>query len=428
MRRESLVVAMFFLLCSPVFAATLNITATNLAPAFVNTRSSIDVLNFSLNVSGGTNAVNLTSINVTIINAFIANVSAVQIKNATGSVVASSTTNSSIDNFTVTFSNGFFVNGTTNGSLIVNINVSGNAAKHTLVAINISNSSILAAGDSTVFSSGAPSNQSSLMQVQDVHSNVSVSPNFVDTNVTNQTFTYTMLITTDRANKTTIFMPNGYNITNILNVSVDGTECLPGNVCPTAFNASQININFTHNSNAGVTGTVRVNFTANTNASEINGTAFLSKVSGSNLTDVDSEGTTVMNVTTRRMLNVTNVEIIKGTAIVNGTDYWEFNFTVQANANVSGLLQFKMSNFTEFSGGIITPTEGNFTLRKGAALTSSSINVSHSYSLVDGIPISAGEAAGGFLVKLTLRILIPIGEVSSPSWQATYGMLFRSIP
>lgn len=425
------------LLPVPAFAANLSITGLSVAPAFANTRDSVDMLNLSLNVSAGSNVVNITSINVTIVTAAVANVSAVQIRNATGSVIGASTSNSTATAFTVSLSPDLSISGATNSSITININLSTAASKQALIAVNVTNASIATrGGDNITFFAGANSNQSNNAQIQDVHANASVSPNFADTNVTNQTFTYTLVVGSDKVNRTTIFMPPGYSISSVLNISVDGTECLPGNVCPTAVNTSQINVNFTQNSNAGVTGTVKINFTANTSAAVINSTFVNSTISGSNMTSVatDTAGG-VANVTTRRMLNVTNVELTKATAVLNGTDYWEFNFSLQTNANVSGMLQFKIGNFTEASGtganNIITPTEGNFTLRKGAVFNSSqspTIDVRNDYNYSTGIVMSVSEASSSFLIKLTLRVIVPKEKVASSTWQSVYSIVYRTIP
>lgn len=437
MNRLLLCIAVLLFLSVPAFAANLTITGINVAPAFVNSRDSVDMLNLSLNVSAGTNVVNITSINVTIVTATVANVSAVQIKNATGSVLGASTTNSTQNSYTISLSPDLNVSGTANATIIININISSLASKNTQIAVNITNASIATrGGDNITFFGNANSNQSNFAQMQDVHANASISPNFADTNVTNQTFTYTLVVSSDKINRTTVFMPAGYAISNVLNVSVDNTECMPGNVCPAAFNASQILVNFTQNGNAGVTGTIKINFTANTSAVEINSTVINATISGSNLTSVlaDISGS-VANVTTKRLINVTNVELTKATALLNGTDYWEFNFSLQTNANVSGMVQLKLSNFTEASGtgatSIIAPTEGNFTLRKGAAFNSSQspmIDIRNDYNYTSGIVISVTEASSSFLIKLTLRIIVPKEKVSSSTWQAAYNMVYRAIP
>ena len=88
-----LLAAVFSLfLISPAFAEdNLSVTSTNLAPEYINTRTVTNMLNLTMNSTVGNT--NITSLNVTIGgDVTVGNVSSVVLFNATGSIIASSTT------------------------------------------------------------------------------------------------------------------------------------------------------------------------------------------------------------------------------------------------------------------------------------------------------------------------------------------------
>ncbi|MFA4820484.1 MAG: hypothetical protein WC613_06030, partial [Candidatus Aenigmatarchaeota archaeon] len=220
-----LLAAVFSLfLLSPAFAAgNLSVTSTSLAPAYINTRTVTNMLNLTMNSTVGNT--NITSLNVTISgNTTIGNVTGIFLINATGSTIASSTTNSTTSKFTVSIPAGFNASSGANTSLVIAVNLSGSAPK-TNVSIQISSSAefVVDGSSNVTFAAGFVNSTESL--IQDIHANASISPNFVDTSAINQTLVYTLTPTgTDRINRTIITIPSGYNFTNISSIEVSGSN------------------------------------------------------------------------------------------------------------------------------------------------------------------------------------------------------------
>src|SRR3989338_1894081 len=342
-----LLAAVFSLfLISPAFAEdNLSVTSTNLAPEYINTRTVTNMLNLTMNSTVGNT--NITSLNVTIGgDVTVGNVSSVVLFNATGSIIASSTTfNSTTSKFTVSIPAGFNASSGANTSMIVAVNLSGSATK-TNVSIQISSSAEFVVDNSrnVTFTSGFRNSTESL--IQDIHANVSISPNFVDTNAINQTLVYSIVSTgRDKMNNTIITIPSDYSFVNISNVELEGANNTAIETVTTSPNYINVTLSITKSK-------IKVFLNVNTSNSRINSSAFTSTITGGNIssaaTDIVSPG---INVTTQQLINA-NVSIAKGAAIVNGTDYWEFNYTLSFTANVTGLLQFKMSDWTDASSSV----------------------------------------------------------------------------
>jgi hypothetical protein len=253
----------------------------------------------------------------------------------------------------------------------------------------------------------------------------------VDTNITNQAFVYNITPTgTDPINWTRIVLPIGYTITGLASIFHDNTFVLAGVTNQTGTN--EINITFA----SPTLYSILINFTVNTNLSAKTSTAFFSNISGSNMsmiaTDVTENQT---NVTTKTLINYTLIAATKNSAYINGTDYWEFYFTLGLNLtpseSINGMIQFKMSNWTDSSGNIISimnSTAGSHraSLREGTNFnTTNKFNVTHDYNATTGVS-KTGLSAG--FVYLTLRMVIPSDTVVSSSWWATYAMVFRASP
>jgi hypothetical protein len=254
-----------------------------------------------------------------------------------------------------------------------------------------------------------------------------MSPRYVDTNVTNQSFTYNITPTgADKINNITITIPAGYTVVNVTYVSDNGTTLRNSTYQHSNLSVilgSQILVNYTIGYSGG---TIVINFTANTSATNITQTAFSSTVAGSNLTSIaaDVSGTDT-SVTTQQLINVTSVAATKATAYVNGTDYWEFTFTINFTANVTGLLQFKMSNWTNSASNItLTSCTGGYcaTLRDSTN-ANNNITVGYDYNMSTGVSFTGTQ---GNTKNVILKMIIPTGTLSSTSWWATYSGLFRS--
>ncbi len=413
-------------LLSPVFAVgNLNITSTNLAPTYINTRTVTNMLNLTMNSTNGNT--NITAINVTIAgNATVGNITGVFLLNSTGSTIASSTTNSTASKFTVSIPAGFNASSGANTSFVIAINLSGSATKSN-VSVQIASSVEFGvdSGSNVTLVSGFVNSTES--QIQDIHANVSIYPQFVDTNVINQTIFYIIMPTgRDAIKNITITIPSGYNFTNISTVELDGSN-ITSNITTTAPN--YINVTAT----TSTTNRIKITFNVNTSSTRVNATAFTSTIDGGNLTgistDLTSAGST--NVTTQQIINGTNIEILKGAAIVNGTDYWEFNFTLSFSANLAGTIQFKMTNWTDASNttlGIYSGATYYVTLRNNTNFSDSNgkFNVTNVYG-DNNVGVNQSITDSGAL-KLTLRMVIPLSTKISSTWAATYNFLFRTTP
>jgi len=392
----------------PVFAATLSITSNpvNLT-AYNNTGTNVTMLNLTLNLTGE-NSVNVDNIIVTF--------------NSTNGSLNASQTNLSVClyNSTVNSSNNlgcgtvWNVSGNVNQTNITlsNFNITNSTEKNLLIVyevyrnvttpINISlyindNSSITLSNSSVIIDNSTFPISSNFTQIQDLHASASISPRYVDTNVENQTLSYLVNVTgDDQINDTKIIIPNGYTFIKLVDCQIDlnGDNVVDISSCDVSGISggdSQINITQSVKKN----GWIRVNFTANTSSTSVNSTAFNSIIDGGNLTGIPTDVTNgSTNVTTKQLINVTNVAIMKNTAVVNGTDYWEFNFTLNISANVSGLIQFKMNPWNSSSANatlnLTNATTGNITyyasLRNESSFsTTNKFNVTNEYNITQGI-------------------------------------------
>jgi hypothetical protein len=284
------------------------------------------------------------------------------------------------------------------------------------------------------------SNISSESQIQDAHATASVSPKFADTNVTNQSFGYTITPTgSDTFNIINITLPTGYTITNVTEVRY-GASVLYNSTYSSAavtFLDKLVNVNYS----IGFTtsgGIISINFTANTNSSQVASTPFASTVSGGNLTYVNTTTETVnaTNVTTKQLFNVLGVTAIKTSAVVNGTDYWEFNLTLNFTENLNvtgGLIQFRMTNWSSAEGynlPLTNQSELSNTTAYYASLRLSNdatkiFNISNVYNFTQGISIAP---VANYLYYVVLKMIIPSATNVSSTWWSTYYTLFRSSP
>lgn len=429
MKLTFLALGMLIIFAGAASAASLDLNPANSSVSIVNTKTWVLVYNVSLNVSGGPNIlVNISSINITVINGSSANISDIQLYNLTNHLVASNSTFNATTNTTRLSFSALTVNSTYNYSLAVYANISSNATAGSRIAFNITETLTTASEDIITNNTFGGS---SFILVQSVHANATMSPRFVDTRVVNQTFQYSLNVTgTNGINNITINAPVGYIIANVTLMTLNGADLIgAGSVTisrnTTVINMTKIGTPFATNDK------IIINFTANTSSSDVSTSRFTSFLYGSNLSSVETnytEGET--NVTTKQIVNITSVKIVKGAAILNGTDYWEFNFTINFSANVTGLLQFNMTNWTNSAGqnlSLVNSTYNLTTLRDNQN-TSRYINITNSYGApAEGISITDCCTTGTYYY-VVLRMIIPLNTPISNNWAATYGALFRSTP
>lgn len=425
----------------------LTINATNMAPAYVNTNQSYNMLKLVLNVTpeSSTSSVNITWINITLVgDATTGNISAVELRNETDGVISKNMTwNTTYNKTALRIPNGLYVN-TSNRTVFVVFNTSFFAKPLKTVGANINATFDINTTESTNNITITGDTISNHSQIQDIHATAFLSPRFVDTSVVNQTYGYA--ITPKGEDKFTIInitIPTGYSITNITEVRTTTTLLYNKTYTgPAGFNleftTNWIGINYTTGfTTAG--GKISINFTVNTNSSTVNSTVFLSNITGANLSTVNTTVTTLggINSTTKQLFTVQNVKIIKAAAIVNGTDYWEFNFTLNFTANVTtgGLIQFKMTDWNNSAGNILylnktVGTYENTTFYSSLRLSTNAsriFNVTNEYNFTDGISLVPyqGKAVSN-LYYVVLKMIIPTSTPISSSWWATYNTLFRS--
>lgn len=433
------VVSILAAFVSPVFAVgSLGVTGYNMAPAYINTNTSTAVLNLSMNATVG--IVNITAIQVGFNGTATSNnISAVEIYNntleAANLIGNTNTINTTTNTTNVTLSSVFYLNVTSNATFIIAIKVSNLGTRFSNIIVNLtSNESISTQGNGNIsFTSASGWINSSAMQIQDLHANASLSPSYADTNVFNQTFIYNITKTgDDRISEIIITVPSGFNITNVTNVTGDGADCIPSAGC-VVNGLSPINITIPTSDYQSI----RIYFTVNT-SSPVDSVAFNSTITmtDGNLTGITTD---VVNTSTRvevkQLINVDSAVASKNSAYVNGSDYWEFNFTLNITANVSGLVNFKMENWLNTDGitlnitndtAYTNVTEYYASLREdGAFSTSNKFNVTTFYNASRGVSITATENNVYYVV---LRMIIPKYTIVSSTWYTTYKMLFRTSP
>ncbi len=422
------------LLSSPVFAVgNVTVTGAGLMPNgnFTNSNTSAVFLNlsFAVTTETGSRIVNITRLNVSLGNgSTTGNVTAVELYMSNDTtVIGSAVMNLNATAFNVSIPNTLVVNSSSNASVIVRFNITFNATTRQLISAILGSSGDVLTNDGADVTVAAAI-LSNATQLQNIHANVTVEPKFVDTSVINQTIVYFITPTgKDGVNRTIITIPSGYNITNVLSVEVDASNTTSGVANTTA--PGYINITLT----TATTQKIKVSFNVNTSATRVNSTAFSAFIDGGNLSNITSDpipaGST--NVTTQQLINVSNVALAKGAAIVNGTDYWEFNFTITYTANVTGTIQFKMTNWTDASS---PPNTINLNTTAGvyyASLRNNSnfsdpnakFNVTNVYGDI-GINRTVTDGSSATFI---LRMIIPSGSAISSTWAATYNWLFRAL-
>jgi len=461
MNKYLLLFLILLIFVSPAFAdGKLNVTRGLLTtPAYINTQSITPVLNITFNVTNtnDANEVNVSSIFFNLTGtAYSGNVSGIFVYNDSdndgvignsdrllGSNTVWNETNGEFAVMQVNFTSNLTILNNTNKFIIIALNISSNAESVLTAGINISLNTSISTGNPNDFIA-FPSLyiNSTPSQIQDVHATGDITPNYVDTNVINQSALLTLNITgSDNFENITFTFPSSYPIVAVSEVS-NSTSIIYNSTLPDFLNVTfggfMINIsNFTLGFNSADS-FIKINFTINTSITAVSALKFNVSMTGSNLSGISTTETTIgsQNITTQQMINITTVTVTKSTAIVNGTDYWEFNITVNITANTSGILQFRMNNWNSTTQGYgllnVTNETGAFvenvtyraTLRNQTAQTGSSqLNVTTDYgNLTRGLSL----AYTGTTKTLILKMIIPTGMPYTNDWWSTYYILFRS--
>ncbi len=436
-KRLATFIAVMLFFSMPIFAAgNLAVSRSSLTtPAYINTGSNA-LMNITLNATVGNVSITGIVINLTG-SAAMSNFSSFLIYNDSdnnGIVGVSeallgsnasfnATTNSTVVNLSIS------ITANTERYILLVLNVSSLATLRTNVSINItSNASITTGGSDNITIPGSYIN-TTLAQIHSVHANATITPRFVDTSVPNQTFVYEIKPTGAEAiSNITINLPGGYTyVNNTLDVERNGVN-LTTTDYTNSTNSNMINITFT----LPRTETHKIYFKANTSSTPVNSTAFTSTISGSNLSNVAADPSNLtVNVTIKQLINVMNVNAIKSSALINGTDYWDFNFTLNITATTYGLIHFRMDTWNNTAGQTISLTNqteiSNSTFYYATFRQNdvNAVNVTTYYNYTRGVSLAATE---NNLYYMALRMIIPSGTPVSSSWWTTYSLLFRSSP
>ena len=441
------------LLASPVFAdATLTVNGTSQVSRYINSGDNVTMLNISLLAANST--INVTSILVNFsspyttvdannISAFVVNVSIFNDTDRDGIFHPNDTT---LFGSNVTFGNETRINSTniTVGPIQVGTSVAVrllvvfrmNVTAPVLVNVSANITAAASIGTNETVSGSFPM-QSSFGETRDVHANVTMRPNFVDTNITNQSIVYNFTITgVTSVNKTRITLPSGYTLVNVSGVTLNGLS-RSIDICPvatdvcTVVGSTEVNLTYTptlvKGANVSVTMLVNTSMSA-LPTSTVNSTLYSSDLTMYNISS--SVLGTFNNITTQPIINGSTILITKGAAIVNGTDYWEFNFTLNFSANVPGTIQFKMYNWSDGVNNISltnsSETEFYATMRNETNFnTTGKFNIINSYNGTLGINHTASTAS---TFTVIMRMVVPTGTPISSNWFTIYNFLFRAIP
>ena len=435
------VLAALAAVASPAFAF-LNVTSN-----YVNLSSQSDIgsnvtmLNLSLSLSDIAD-VNITGINFTFgstnasINANETNLSVCVYNNSinqTNFLGCNGTWNGSVTTVPV----GITISNAANITLIVAYDVNRSVIQPMNVSLNISSNSSVILNDTSILVNSSLVPQfpisSNYTDVRTVRAWAEISPHFVDTNVTNQTIKYFVSsITGDPFNRTIITLPGGFSLVGVelLLINRSGGGDTNHSFCPPTYCSLSGN-KITINDSAGMQN-ITLYFIVNTNSSNLSSMQFNSTIDGTNVNNITTEHSSDgINVTTKPMLNITNIAIIKNTAIVNGTDYWEFNLTLNVSEAITGTAHFKLAdwNSTAASSAIslTNGTEYYATLRNNTELfyTEDAVNLTNSYNMAHGVFINSTASS---TVNLILRMVIPIGTPIASDWWTTYSIIMKTLP
>jgi hypothetical protein len=431
------------MLAEPCFA-TLDANISSPAQSYINTKLNASMLNITfwssdanVNVSGLIITLNSTN-TVADLRADVARIIVYRdvdgngVINGTDLLLGTNSTSNETNTTQITFGPTILVSSGSSVFLVIQAQINSSASTGKKISFSIgSNASFLA--NDTVNATGFNSTQA---QIQDVHANATLTPRYIDTGIINQTIYYNITPTgTNGIQNITITLPSGVEyVNNTLNVERNG-GILTTTDYTNSTTTSVIRIFLAQPR----TENHRIIFNANTTGT-IGPIAVNSTLDGSNLTGVLSDYVGNLSyLTVQNIINVRAVNASKNAAYLNGSDYWEFIFDVNSTApnDITGLLQFKMANWTNPQGYTIPVSNSAsnisyVTLRNTTSFGTNATytyNVTNEYNLTSGISFTMGPTAVSYLFYL--RVLIPSSQYSIPvssSWWTTYSMIFRSTP
>lgn len=412
------------LLSTIVYAAniTSSVDSASSSP-YANIKSNVTTLNIT--IFANDTAISIGAVNVSLGSA-AGNLSSVRIRNSAGTVLGiNSSFNVSSSTIYVNLSNPMNISAHANDTLLIIYEISPSATLRVSMEANITSTADLSANETI---SGTYPVSSSLIQLQDLHANATISPRYVDTNVFNQTFLYTITPTgSDLVKNISVVIPSDFSNIALVSVKRGGTtlDSTQGDFTNST-TGGRINISLTTTTNQAII----VNFTANTSASETGNITFNSTIGGGNMSEIAADYINT-GVTTRQLIRIHGVAGVKTTALPNGTDYWEFNFTINVTETTSGMIHFRTSSWNNSASQIINLTNttvidnntGYYASLYLATNSTRIFNVTAYYNITRGIQLSA---TANNLYYVALKMIMPSTAPVSSTWWTTYSMLFRS--
>ena len=412
------------LLSTIVYAANITSSVDSASPVpYANIKSNVTMLNIT--VFANDTPLSIGAVNVSL-GSFAGNLSSVRILNSASTVLGiNSSFNVSSSTIYVNLSNPMNISAHANDTLLIVYEVSPSATLRISGEANITSTADLSAN---VTFSGTYPISSSLIQLQDLHANATISPRYVDTNVFNQTFLYTITPTgSDLVKNISVVIPSDFSNIVLASVKRGGTtlDSTQGDFTNST-TGGRINISLTTTTNQAII----VNFTANTSASETGNITFNSTIGGGNMSEIVADYINT-GVTTRQLIRIHNVAGVKTTALPNGTDYWEFNFTINVTETTSGMIHFRTSSWNNSASQIINLTNttvidnntGYYASLYLATNSTRIFNVTTYYNITRGIQLSA---TANNLYYVALKMIMPSTAPVSSTWWTIYSMLFRS--
>lgn len=428
------------ILAAPGFAY-LNITSNHVTlGSQSNLSSNVTMLNLTFNLTDNT-TVNITSINFTFssttsglsgnqtnLSVCVYNSS----RNLTNSLGCSAAWVENAINLPI----GYNISNEAGATFIVDYEIFYNSTYPMDIGINISTNTNIALDNASIFINSTFPIASSHTTVRVVQASANITPRYVDTNVTNQTFRYFAYSTTgDLFSKINITIPSGFTLVNVTSYTIIRFDDSPADYGSCIDSCSFTGNNIIITNSSGIKN-ITIYFNATTSATPQNSTAFTSTIDGTNVIGINTSISGSINTTILNLISVNNVSTSKNSAFVNGTDYWEFSLSVNTSATVNGKIQFKMNDWNSPSKGknmsVFDGTKYYAFLWDDTAFENATnkINVTNNYNITDGVLLNA---TGGTKYVLRLRMIIPAMIQSSATpiasdWWTTYSMLFRAIP
>ncbi len=443
-----------FMFLGIAYGANVTVTQTPITlDTYTNTGDRLIMLNLSFNLSGIENTtINYIDVSYNSTYGINASSSLLKVCSYNSSLVQLGCNNTWTNNKTSVPLNYKITNQSVE-NILIGLDLTGNVETPNNVSISILQNVSIHLSNSSILVLGTFPISSEFTEIHDLHATAYVSPRYVDTNVKGQSLIFVLNSTgDDNLTNFTLYMPVDFNITDVVyTVSHDtGTasgECGSSGAC--LFNSTTNIVKFSVTTlGASDINYLKLNITMNTNSSGDFTRTFRGEISNLYFPNVsiDEKTSGSLNVTTKQLLQVVNQSIMKGSALVNGTDYWLFNITFNLTAPVNGTFQFKMSNWTRWtrpdtnisiplvngSGYYYAWIGTNLTGIRAQGVSNKTTSSDRTYITNDYGSESHGlSISGKNLFTIFVKMIIPNNPKKYccyADWFASFSALFRSTP